>query len=71
MPGLTVTISPSADGSHGCTDVAIVDDASLEGFHNFSVGVESTSLDTSVVSVSSELYLILIQDNERRTILSP
>ena len=53
------------DPVEGCANVTIIDDTSLEGFHNFSVGIASTSLDTSVLAVTPDQVMIEIQDDER------
>ena len=64
---LTILIATGGP-TEACANVAIIDDTSLEGFHNFSVGVESTSLDTTAVSVpSAELLMIQLEDDECET----
>lgn len=60
-------ITYSAGGtSTACNNVTIINDTSLEGFHNFSVSITSTSLSSNVVEIPSQSLLVQIQDDERK-----
>ena len=60
-------ITYSAGGpSEACTDITIVNDASLEGHHNFSVEITSTTLSPNAVQIPSLPLLIQIQDDDRK-----
>ena len=57
----------SAGGpSEVCTDIMILDDTSLEGFHGFSVEVTSTTLNANALTLPSLPLSIRIQDDERK-----
>ena len=49
-----------------CTSITVQDDASLEGNHNFTVAITSTSLDPDAIRIPFSSLLILIQDDERK-----
>ena len=58
-------ITYSAGGpSEACTNITILDDVILEGYHNFSVEVISSSIDT--VIIPSLPVVIQIQDDDRK-----
>ena len=67
----TVTVTPNEAPVNACANLTVIDDTSLEGFHNFSVGVASTSLNTSILSVPSDLVMIQIQDDESESKVCP
>lgn len=64
---LPFVITYSAGGTaNACNDITILNDTSLEGFHDFSVSIISTSLNPNVVEIPSQPLLIQIQDDERK-----
>ena len=67
IPRSFTVVIPTGGPAEACANVTIIDDTSLEGSHNFSVGIVSTSLNTSVLAVNSEPVVIEIQDNECKT----
>ena len=56
---------PTGELAEACANITIIDDTSLEGSHDFSVGIVSTSLETSVLAINSEPVVVEIQDDER------
>ena len=65
-PSFPFAIMYSAGGpSEVCTDIMILDDTSLEGFHSFSVEITSTTLNINALALPSLPLSIRIQDDER------
>ena len=58
---------PTGEPAEACANITIIDDTSLEGSHDFSVGIVSASLNNSVLGVNSEPVVVEIQDDERET----
>ena len=54
------------DPGEACASITIQDDASLEGNHNFTVAITSTSLDPDAIGIPPSSLHILIRDDERK-----
>ncbi len=64
FPGPLVFPPSSTEGMELCAMIGIIDDTALEGEHNFTVNISSTSPEISI-GVPYEATIV-IQDNERK-----
>ncbi len=61
-PAVLVFTSNSSDGTQVCAEIEIIDDAALEGQHNFTVNISST---TPAISLGLPFdAVIVIEDND-------
>ena len=55
----------SINGSVECVDITTIDDEALEGDHDFSISLNSSSLEDNVV-LSTQSVTAIINDNESK-----
>ena len=61
-----VTVHSIGSSIEACTNINITDDNNLEGYHEFSIEVMSTSINPSAIELPIHPVLIRIQDDERK-----
>ncbi len=68
VPGVLAFPTNSTSGTIQCAEFGIIDDNTLEGEHNFTVNISSTSPEISVDTPYEAT--VLIQDNDRKQVLA-
>ena len=66
VPDPVVFPTISTEGMVLCVEIIIIDDSALEGEHNFTVNISSTSPEITI-GISNEATT-LIEDNERKSV---